>query len=48
LCRSLRLFGGGENASERECAGEPEQSDQCQDGRRGLPAEVLDTLADGR
>ena len=42
------LLGGGENASERECAGETEQSGRCQDGRRGLPAEVLDPQAERR
>jgi hypothetical protein len=40
------LFGGGENASERECAGEPDQSGRCQDGRNGMPAKVLDPQAE--
>src|SRR5882724_1090313 len=42
------LFSGGENASEREGAGEPEQSGRCQEGRRGLPAEVLNPQAEQR
>src|SRR4051812_17609509 len=42
------LLGGGNDASERECAGEPQQRGRRQDGRRGLPAEVLGPEAERR
>jgi len=36
------LFVGNEDAAEYQCGGEPEQSHRRHDGRRRLPAKVID------
>jgi hypothetical protein len=36
------LFVGNEDAAEYQCGGEPEQGHGRHDGRRRLPAEVID------
>ena len=48
MVAAASLFCGGENASERECAGEPDQSGRRLDGRCSLPAGVLDPQAEQR